>query len=234
MLRPIFQNRVVAGRQLAGRLADLAQTPSLVVLGLPRGGIPVAKEVANALHAPLDFYVVRKMGVPGHEEVALGAIASGGVRVLNQDIIDALSISPEVIDDIARRESRELERRDRAYRVGPAPVIRDATVILVDDGIATGATMQAAVNAVRKLGARRVIVAAPVMSVEAYRMFSSYADRCECLVAPQPFDSVGLHYADFKQLTDADVRLLLSSAQRGAVQEALPQARQQVNDELTV
>ena len=212
MRGPLFRDRAYAGQLLAQRLTRLAHNPSVLVLALPRGGVPVGFEIATALGAPLDVFVVRKLGVPGHVEYAMGAIAPGGVRILDSDTISGLDIAPDAVEAVTRREQLELERRTRAYRVGPAPRIQDATVILVDDGIATGASMQAAVTAIRRLGAGAVVVAAPVMSREALRLFGTLADRCECLVSPEPFGSVGAHYEDFDQLSDADVRLLLSAA----------------------
>ncbi|MGH7679280.1 MAG: phosphoribosyltransferase family protein [Gemmatimonadaceae bacterium] len=216
MRGPLLRDRAYAGRLLAQVLAPLAHKPSLLVLALPRGGVPVGVEIARALRAPLDVFIVRKLGVPGHEEFAMGAIAPGGVRLLNPEVIDALDIAPETVEAVTQREQRELERRARLYGGQQPREIRGATVILVDDGIATGASMQAAVTAVRNLGAAEVIVAAPVMSMEAYRLFASLADRCHCLVAPQPFGSVGEHYVDFQQLSDEDVRRMMASGRRSA------------------
>lgn len=214
MFRPLFRDRRDAGRRLAERLHDLSGRPDVVVLGLPRGGLPVAYEVATVLRAPLDVFVVRKLGVPSHEEYAMGAVASGGVRVLNPSAISELRIPQQTIERVTARELHEMERRDRVYRAGrPFPSLKDATVVLVDDGLATGATMTAAVTAVRQLGVAQVVVAAPVMSTDALEMLSDVADRCECVATPEPFGGVGAWYADFTQTTDAEVQRLLASAE---------------------
>jgi putative phosphoribosyl transferase len=206
----LFNDRHDAGRQLAARLQSLARRPGLVVLGLPRGGVPVAGEVAAALDAPLDVFVVRKIGVPGHEELALGAVASGGVRVVNQDVVRVTGISRRDFDDLTAMELREVSRRERAYRADcPFPDLRGATVILVDDGVATGSTMLAGVHALRQLGPAAVIAAAPVMAREAYRTLAAAADRCECVALPEPFYGVGMYYRDFSQTTDEEVRGVL-------------------------
>jgi predicted phosphoribosyltransferase len=199
-----FHNRADAGRRLAAQLT--AYDDRVVVLGLPRGGVPVAVEVARALHATLDVFVVRKLGVPGHPELAMGAIASGGVRVLSQDIIDELGIGASAIDAITARERIELERRDRLYRRDrPLPDVRDRTVIVVDDGLATGATMEAAVRAVRLFGPARVVVAAPVGAPEACERLRRVADEVVCIETPEPFRAVGLWYEQFEQTTDEEV-----------------------------
>ena len=209
-----FHNRRTAGRHLAQVLRNegfAARRP--LVLALPRGGVPVGYEVARALRAPLDVFVVRKLGVPGHEELALGAVSSGGVRILNREVVEALNIPGEVIDEVAQRELRELERRECAYREGrPAPPVRGRTVILVDDGLATGATMRAAVAAVRSAGPDRVVVAVPVAAPEAYDEFRREVDAVACLSTPDPFHAVGLWYQDFGQTDDAEVRELLARA----------------------
>jgi putative phosphoribosyl transferase len=180
------------------------------VLGLPRGGVPVAGEVAAALDVPLDVFVVRKIGIPGHEELAMGAVASGGVRVVNQDVVRAAGISRRDFDDVTAMELREVSRRERAYRADRSfPDLRGATVILVDDGVATGSTMLAGVNALRQLGAAAIIAAAPVMAREAYRTLTAAADRCECVAMPESFYGVGAHYRDFSQTTDEEVRGVL-------------------------
>jgi predicted phosphoribosyltransferase len=203
----LFHDRHDAGRQLAARLQSLTGRPGLVVLGLPRGGVPVAGEVAAALDAPLDVFVVRKIGVPGHEELAMGAVASGGVRVVNQDVVRAAGISRRHFDDATAMELREVSRRERAYRADrPFPDLRGATVILVDDGVATGSTMLAGVHALRQLGPAAVIAAAPVMAREAYLTLAAAADRCECVAVPEPFYGVGMYYRDFSQTTDEEVR----------------------------
>jgi len=224
-MRLPFLDRHDAGCQLAGRLRDLAGRPDVIVLGLPRGGLPVAAEVAEALQAPLDLFAVRKLGVPGHEEFAMGAIASGGVRLLNQDVVRALWISPEQVDAVTAAERRELERREREYRLGrPFPDLQGRTVILVDDGVATGSTMLAAVHALRQHGPAAIIVAAPVMSDDAREMLSRAADRCESVAVPAPFRAVGAWYDDFTQTTDSEVRTLL---QRAAAREAAKQTSNQ-------
>jgi putative phosphoribosyl transferase len=208
-VRP-FRDRHDAGRLLAEKLRSQADRPDAIVLALPRGGVPVAYEVAQALHVPLDVFVVRKLGVPGHEELALGALATGGVRVLNDPVVRALRLSPQVIDAVTRREQQELERREREYRGNrPPPDLRGRTVILVDDGLATGATMNAAVQAVRRQGPSKVVVAVPVAAPEACADLRRVADEVVCAVAPQNFQAVGLWYADFAQTSDAEVRSLL-------------------------
>ena len=209
----LFIDRHDAGRQLAGRLQRLAGRPGLVVLGLPRGGVPVAYEVATALHAPLDVFVVRKLGVPGHEELAMGAVASGGVRVVNEDVVRQLGISRQTFDAITEEEEREVLRRDREYRVGrPFPTIRGATVILVDDGVATGSTVLAAVHALREFEPESIIVATPVIASETMRTIARAADGVEYVAMPEPFFGVGAHYEDFTQTPDDEVRRLLTDA----------------------
>jgi predicted phosphoribosyltransferase len=208
----LFADRREAGRRLAARLLHLAGRPNLIVLGLPRGGVPVGYEVASALRAPLDVFVVRKLGVPGHEELAMGAVASGGVRVVNKDVVRHLGVTRQVFDAITEEETHEVARRDREYRMGrPFPNIRDAPVILVDDGVATGSTMLAAVHALRELGPASIIVAAPVMTHDAMRAISRVADAVEYLATPEPFFGVGAHYEDFSQTLDEEVRRLLGS-----------------------
>lgn len=196
--------------ELAARLAKYQRRADIVVLALPRGGVPVAYEVACALQAPLDVFLVRKLGVPGHRELAMGAIASGGVRVLNDDVVEWYRISPEIIEQVAREEQTELERRERAYRNGRAPVeLRGRTVVLVDDGLATGSTMRAAVQAVRAQGPSKIIVAVPVGAPDTCRQFSDVADEVICARTPEPFSAVGLWYRDFTPTNDAQVRELL-------------------------
>ena len=208
-----FTDRRDAGRLLADRLAPYAGRDNLVVLALPRGGVPVAAEVAARLKAPLDVFVVRKLGVPGHEELAMGALASGGVRVLNDDVVEHLGIPDAVIDLVADREARELERREHLYRGDAAPIeVRGATVVLVDDGLATGSTMKAAVRAVRQREPAEVIVGVPVGSVEACGELGREADQVVCLYVPRWFAAVGEWYADFSQTTDDEVRELLEAA----------------------
>jgi predicted phosphoribosyltransferase len=182
------------------------------VLGLPRGGVPVAAEVADALPAPLDVFTVRKLGVPGHEELALGAIASGGVRVLNQDVVDSLGISTEQLEAVSSRELDELQRREQAYRGDRPPVqLRDRTAIVVDDGLATGATMRAATEALRRRGAAGIVVAVPIAPVQTAQMLREHATDVVCPYTPEPFTAVGRWYRDFSPVADAEVRELLSS-----------------------
>jgi erythromycin esterase-like protein/predicted phosphoribosyltransferase len=210
-----FRDRIEAGRLLAEHLRRYAGRDDLVVLGLPRGGVPVAFEVAHALEAPLDIFLVRKLGVPGHEELALGAIATGGTRVLNKQLIESLDIPPEWIEAIDAKERRELERRERAYRgERPPPDVAGKTVILVDDGLATGSTMLAAVHAIRADDPARVVVAVPVADPEVCAGLRSVADEVVCLSTPQPLQAVGLWYQDFSQTADDEVRELLARARR--------------------
>lgn len=210
-----FRNRTEAGQRLARELAArFGQRNDLLVLALPRGGVPVAFEVAKALDAPLDLFIVRKLGVPGQEELAMGAIATGGVRVLNDEAIRLLRISPAVIDAVAARERRELARRERAYRgATPAPDVRGRTVILVDDGLATGATMRAAVTALRQQGPASIVVAVPTASPESCDEFRSEVDVIVCAITPDPFLGVGRWYVDFSQTTDDEVRALMARAE---------------------
>ncbi len=213
----LFRNRFDAGRQLAARLGRYAGRSDVVVLALPRGGVPVGYEVARALGAPLDVFVVRKLGVPGHEELAMGAIASGGVRVLNEDVLRELPLSQEEIDAVAAAEQRELARREAAYRDGRHPVdVRDKIVILVDDGLATGATMRAAVAALRRLGPARVVVAVPVGAPSTCADLNDEADEAICAQEPEPFFAVGMWYQDFTQTSDEEVRELLALAEESA------------------
>ncbi len=206
-----FKDRVHAGRELARLLARYANRPDVTVLGLPRGGVPVAAEVARALGVPFDVFLVRKLGVPGHEELAFGAIAQGGVQVLNEHLIADLDLPPSVVERVAAREQAELERRDELYRGGrPFPALHDRTVILIDDGLATGATMEAAVTALRRLHPARVVVAAPVGARETCDRLSRIGDEVVCAATPAPFDAVGLWYEDFSQTTDDEVRALLA------------------------
>jgi predicted phosphoribosyltransferase len=196
---------------LASRLSAYADRPDVVVLALPRGGVPVGYEVAKALHAPMDVFLVRKLGVPGHEEYAMGAIASGGVRVLNRDVVEALHIPNEVVEQVIAREQRELERREREYRGDrPFPDLRGKTVILVDDGLATGSTMLAAVMALRQKQPARILVAVPVGSPETCDAFRDHVDDIVCAITPDPLYGVGLWYTDFSQTTDDEVRKLLA------------------------
>jgi erythromycin esterase-like protein/predicted phosphoribosyltransferase len=206
-----FRDRREAGRQLAAKLAAYANRPDVIVLGLPRGGVPVAYEVARALGAPLDVFLVRKLGVPGYEELAMGAISTGGVRVLNQQLVERLSIPDYLIETVTAQEQEELKRRERLYRGGLPPLdVRDRTVILVDDGLATGATMQAAIRALRQQHPARIIVAVPIASREACEEMRAVADDVTCAVTPEPFHAVGRWYEDFSQTTDEEVRELLA------------------------
>jgi len=209
----LFRDRADAGRRLAAKLTAYAGRHDVLVLALPRGGVPVAAEVARELGVPLDVYLVRKLGVPGHEELALGAIASGGTIVLNDDIVRGLAIPATVIDTLVRQERHELERRERDYRGDrPIPDVTGRVVILVDDGLATGATMRAAVEALRARHPVRLVVAVPVGAPETCSALELLADEVTCAVTPEPFYAVGLWYADFDQTTDAEVRALLERA----------------------
>lgn len=208
-----FRNRIEAGRLLAKNLTKYARRPDVLVLALPRGGVPVGYEVAQALEAPLDVFVVRKLGVPGHEELAMGAIASGGVRVLNHSVVNSLHIADETIDAAAARELRELERRERAYRDHrPAPELRDRTVIIVDDGVATGSTMYAAIAALREHGAAHLVVAVPTIAKETFQEMRRVVDELIGVIVAEDFYGVGQWYEDFSQTTDEEVRELLARA----------------------
>jgi putative phosphoribosyl transferase len=210
-----FRDRREAGRILAARLEAYAGRQDVVILALPRGGVPVAYEVARALHAPLDVFLVRKLGVPGHEELALGAIASGGTRVLNEDVVREVGIRPETIDRIAGLERLELERRERAYRSDrPALPLQNQVVLLVDDGLATGASMRAAARAVRARQPAKVVVAVPTAAAETCADLQADADEVVAVMTPSPFRAVGLWYDDFSQTTDAEVKELLELARR--------------------
>lgn len=209
----VFKDRIEAGRALAQRLADYADRRDVLVLALPRGGVPVAFEVAKALKAPLDVFVVRKLGAPGQEELAMGAIARGGVRVINDEV--ASFFDKETIDAVAARETQELERRERDYRGRrPPPELRERTAIVVDDGLATGSTMRAAVAALRQWQPRRIVVAVPVAARETRDKLEREADAVVCVATPEPFRGVGRWYGDFSQTTDEEVRRLLDEAER--------------------
>jgi putative phosphoribosyl transferase len=209
----IFQNRIDAGRKLAEKLTEYANRDDVLILALPRGGVPVAFEVAQKLNAPLDIFLVRKLGVPGHEELAMGAIASGGVRVLNARTIKYLGIPERAIDAVAAIEQHELERREKAYREErPAPDVRGKIVILIDDGLATGATMRAAAVALKQMNPAKIVVAVPVASDETCREFEQEVDAVICAITPEPFYGVGAWYYDFSQTTDAEVRELLQKS----------------------
>jgi predicted phosphoribosyltransferase len=217
-----FVDRREAGAVLADRLGQFAGRDDVVVLALPQGGVPVGYEVARAWGAALDVFVVRKLGLPGHPEVAMGAIASGGVRVLNDDVLESIAVSQAAIDAVTRTEQLELERRERAYRDGrPRVSIEGRVVVLVDDGLATGSTMRAAVLAVRRLRPARVVVAVPVGAQQACRDLREVADDVVCAFTPEPFSAVGLWYGDFSQTTDAEVRQFLAMAASRARPDAV-------------
>jgi predicted phosphoribosyltransferase len=217
----LFRDRSEAGRRLATRLAQYADRPDVLVLALPRGGVPVGYEVARALRAPMDVFIVRKLGVPGHEELAMGAVASAGVRVLNDQVVSGLGIPDYVIDAVADWEQQELQRRERLYRgQRPPPDVQGKTVILVDDGLATGSTMLAAVRALRQLGPASVVVAVPVASRDTCELLKSEVDEVVCAVTPDPFYAVGLWYRNFSQTTDEEVRELLEQSTSEQAQAA--------------
>lgn len=210
-----FRDREEAGQHLAERLPQYANAPDAVVLGLPRGGVVVASEVARKLGLPLDIFLVRKLGVPGYEELAMGAIASGGIRVMNEDVLRQISVSESTIEAVTRREERELVRREEAYRGNrPRLDVRGLTVILVDDGLATGATMRAAVRALRRQGPKRLVVAVPTAAPDTCDEFRAEVDEILCAMTPTPFHAVGAWYEDFSQTTDEEVQQLLKAARR--------------------
>ena len=211
----LFTNRSEAGRALAEQVKSSVKDSNILVLALPRGGVPVGYEVAGALHADLDVFLVRKLGMPGEEELAIGAIASGGVRVLNQELIQYLHVPASVIEEITQREQRELERRERLYRDDrPAVPVNGRTVVLVDDGLATGASMLAASRALRPQGARRIVVAVPVAAHQTCDELRKEVDEVICMATPHPFGAVGIWYEDFSQTSDEEVRELLERAAR--------------------
>lgn len=215
---PRFRDRIEAGEILAEKLLRYAGQPDVLVLGLPRGGVPVAAGVAKRLHAPLDVFLVRKLGLPGQEELAMGAIATGGIRVLNPEVVGTLHIPDDVIDAVTAREQRELSRRELAYRDHlPPPDVRGRTVIAVDDGIATGSTMLAAVEALRKLQAGRIIVAVPTIAATTCVELGKVVDELVAVMVPEHFADVGQWYEDFAQTSDDEVRLLLAEARRRRV-----------------
>ncbi|HEX6476825.1 MAG TPA: phosphoribosyltransferase [Acidimicrobiales bacterium] len=221
-----FQDRFDAGTTLATQLAAYAGRNDVIVLALPRGGVPVGFEVAKELQAPLDVFLVRKLGVPGHEELAMGAIASGGVQVVNDDVVEALDVPPERIAAVAAAEEQELERRLRAYRSDmPPPDVKGKVAILVDDGLATGSSMRAAVQALRRLDPARVVVAVPTAAAETCQRLAAEADEVVCASTPRPFHAVGLSYRDFSQTTDAEVSDLLRRAASGAAGPGPPATR---------
>jgi putative phosphoribosyl transferase len=211
----IFANRTEAGQKLALHLRKYANRDDVIVLGAPRGGVPVAFEVATGLKAPLDVFVLRKLGVPGREEFAFGAIASGGVRILDRDTVEGLGITGLDIERVTKTEEQELERRERAYRGGRPPLdVTGRTVILVDDGIATGASMRAAIRALRQMKPSRIVIAVPVAPVSTCSSLQSEADELVCLEMPEPFFGVGQFYDDFSQVSDDEVKDLLAAASR--------------------
>ena len=211
MFIKIFKDRADAGRFLASKLDQFANLADVIVVGLPRGGLPVAYEVAHQLKAPLDLLVVRKLGVPGHEELAMGAIASGGVCLLNQDVLSHLGIPQDIIDLVIESEQRELERREREYRQNRPPLkLRGQTVIVVDDGLATGSSMHAAVTAIRQKQPKKIIVAVPVGARDTCQSFQNEVDTIAiCAITPESFQSVGAWYANFTPTTDDEVRKCL-------------------------
>lgn len=210
-----YRNRREAGQVLATQLIKYANRQDVLVLALPRGGVPVAYEVAKALHAPLDVFLVRKLGVPGHEELAMGAIATGGIRVLNENVIHSLGIPDKLIEAVTEREQRELERREHLYRDDrPAPDVRGCTVILIDDGLATGATMRAAVRALREQQPTHIVVAVPVAAPVVCEEFRAEADDVVCAKTPEPFYGVGYWYEDFAQTSDQEVHDMLEQAEQ--------------------
>jgi predicted phosphoribosyltransferase len=208
-----FTDRRDAGQRLAGELSEYANQEDVVVLGLPRGGVPVAFEVSKALHAPLDVFVVRKLGAPGNPELAMGAIASGGVRVVNAGVVDRLGISDEAIERVTEEERAKLQQREEVYRgARPGVDLEGKTVILVDDGLATGATMRAAVSALREHGPRKIVMAVPTAPPETCAEFDEVVDESICLTTPYPFFGVGGAYQDFSQTTNEEVRDFLQRA----------------------
>jgi predicted phosphoribosyltransferase len=220
-----FRNRTEAGQLLAARLLDYGGRSDVIVLALPRGGVPVGYEVAKALSAPLDVFIVRKLGVPGHEELAMGAVAGGGVRVINDAVVSGMGIPQEIIEEVTARERAEVVRRERAYRDDrPAPDVRGRIVILVDDGLATGSTLRAAVTALRHSQPARLVIAVPTAPRSACQEFAQLADEFVCLTTPEPFYAIGLSYEDFSQVEDDEVKQLLESA--GEFELAAPASRE--------
>ena len=211
----IFQNRAEAGQQLASRLGKYANREDVIVVGVPRGGVPIAFEVATALNLPLDIFVLRKLGVPGHEELAFGAIGSGGVRVLDRQIVESVGLSQLVIEFVTRAERTELARREQIYRGGRPPLdVRGKTVILVDDGIATGSSLRAGVHALRQMQPAAIVIAAPVAPRSTVNRLRSEVEDVVCAATPERFYGVGQFYHDFSQVSDEEVNALLASAYR--------------------
>jgi putative phosphoribosyl transferase len=205
-----FSNRTDAGQKLARKVAEANNIPNAIVLALPRGGIPVGLEIAHELQVPFDIFLVRKLGVPGHEELAMGALAYGNVLILNDNVIRSLDVPQALIEEEIRHEQQELERRNRLYREGrEAPDVKDRSIVLVDDGIATGATMRAGIAALRKQDPQQIVVAVPVAPKEVHETLAD-ADRIICLDIPEPFYGVGMHYNDFSQLRDEEVKAMLA------------------------
>lgn len=224
-----YQNRFDGGRHLATRLAQYANRDDAIVLALPRGGVPVAFEVAQSLKAPMDIFLVRKLGLPGYEELAMGAIASGGVRVLNEDVVRQFQVPGHVIDAVANEEARELARREQRYRAGREPLdVRGKVAILTDDGLATGSTMRAGVRALRQLRPASIVVAVPVGAAETCQSMQGEADMVVCANAPEDFTAVGKWYADFTQTTDEEVCELLNRAAHERRIDRLREAGKQI------
>lgn len=206
-----FRNRTMAGKLLAAQLTEYANRPDVLVLGLPRGGVPVAFEVAEALDAPLDVCLVRKLGVPGHKELAMGALAMGGVCVINENIVDSLRISQQIIEQVTAVEMRELERRNRTYRDNrPPPEVKNHTILLVDDGIATGATIRAAIATLKQQQPRELVVAVPVAAAATCQELQAEVDKVVCVMIPEDLYAIGIWYENFEQTTDAEVCQLLT------------------------
>lgn len=218
----LYSNRIEAGQELARRLERYANRPDVIVLGLPRGGVPVAFEVARALNAPLDVFLVRKLGMPGQEELAMGALASGGVRILNDDLIRRFHVPESMVEAVVAKEERELQRREREYRGTSAPLpVAGKTAILVDDGLATGASLRAAAAALKRLGPARIVAAVPVGSAETCAEFEDVVDEVVCAETPEPFWAIGNWYDDFSQTTDEEVRRLLAQGRESTDRERL-------------
>jgi len=218
----LIRDRAEAGQILAAKLKQYAKRSDVVILALPRGGVPVAYQVAKTYDLPLDIFLVRKLGVPGQEELAMGAIASGGVRVINRDVIEALQIPESIIDNVAAKEQIELERREKFYRQDSSPLdVTNKTVILIDDGLATGATMRAAAQALKQQQVRSIVIAVPVAAESTCRELSHIVDEMICALTPEPFYGVGYWYDDFSQTTDAEVIELLKKIHHGATERIL-------------